>query len=50
MLSKPDDWMFNFINLQKSLGIREKAVRSLINKLENHKYLKRERIRNELGH
>ena len=50
MLSKPDDWKFNFINFQKSLGIGQKAVRSLVNKLEQLKYLKRERIRDEFGH
>ena len=50
MLSKPDDWKFNFANFQKSLGIGEKAVRSLVNKLEALKYLKRERIRDEFGH
>lgn len=50
MLSKPDDWKFNFMNFQSSLGIGEKAVRSLVNKLESLKYLKRERIRDEFGH
>ena len=49
MLSKPDDWKFNFINFQKSLGIGQKAVRSLVNKLEQLRYLKREQIRDEFG-
>lgn len=50
MLSKPDDWNFNFKNFQKELNMGSKAVRTIINKLESLKYLKRERIRNEKGY
>lgn len=50
MLSKPDDWNFNFTNFEKSLGIGEKAIRSLLKQLESLKYLKRERLRNKSGH
>ncbi len=50
MLSKPDDWKFNYTNFKKSLGIGEKAIRTILKKLEELKYLKRERIRDENGH
>lgn len=49
MLSKPDDWKFNYTNFKRSLGIGEKAIRSILKKLEEFKYLKRERIRDENG-
>lgn len=49
MLSKPDDWKFNYTNFKRSLGIGEKAIRSILKKLEELKYLKRERIRDENG-
>lgn len=50
MLSKPDDWKFNFTNFKKSLGIGDKAIRSIIKTLEDLKYLKRERIQDKNGH
>ena len=50
MLSKPDDWKFNFTNFKKSLGIGDKAIRSIIKMLEELKYLKRERIQDKNGH
>lgn len=50
MLSKPDNWDFNFSNFEKSLGIGEKAIRSLIKKLEELGYLRRERVRGDNGH
>ena len=50
MLSKPDDWNFNFKNFQKELNMGSKAIRTIINKLESLKYLKRERIRDEKGY
>ena len=40
MLSKPDDWKFNYTNFKRSLGIGEKAIRSILKKLEELKYLK----------
>lgn len=49
MLSKPDDWKFNYTNFTKSLGIGEKAVRTLLKKLEKYKYLKRDRLRDKNG-
>ncbi len=50
MLSKPDDWKFNFTNFKKSLGIGDKAIRSIIKTLEDFRYLKRERIQDKIGH
>lgn len=50
MLSKPDDWKFNFTNFKKSLGIGDKAIRSIIKTLEDFRYLKRERIEDKIGH
>lgn len=50
MLSKPDDWKFNFTNFKKSLGIGDKAIRTIIKMLEDLKYLKRERIQDKNGH
>lgn len=50
MLSKPDNWNFNFTYLTKALGVGEKALRSNIKKLEDLHYLKRERLRDENGH
>lgn len=50
MLSKPDNWQFNYAYLSKALGVGEKAISSNIKKLENLKYLKRERINDENGH
>lgn len=38
MLSKPDDWKFNYTNFKRSLGIGEKAIRSILKKLEELKY------------
>ena len=32
MLSKPDDWKFNYTNFKRSLGIGEKAIRSILKK------------------
>lgn len=49
MLSKPDNWNFNFECLQKGLGIGNKAVRSNLNSLENAKYLKRIRSKDIKG-
>lgn len=50
MLSKPDDWHFSFKNFQKELNMGDKAIRTIINKLESLKYLKRECIRSEKGY
>ncbi len=50
MLSKPDDWNFNFRNFRKELGIGDKAIRNIINKLEALKYLKREKIKSNNGY
>ena len=50
MLSKPNDWNFSFKNFKKSLNMGDKAIRGLINKLEDLKYLKRERIQGEKGY
>lgn len=50
MLSKPNDWIFNYNNFEKELGIDKKAIRTIIKKLEDLKYLKRERLIEENGH
>ena len=50
MLSKPDDWHFSFKNFQNELNMGDKAIRTIVNKLESLKYLKRECIRNEKGY
>lgn len=50
MLSKPNDWIFNYNNFEKELGIGKKAIRTIIKKLEDLKYLKRERLIGENGH
>ena len=47
MLSKPDEWKFNYKNFIKSLPEGEKSIRSAIKELETLKYLKRERIKDE---
>lgn len=49
MLSKPDNWQFSFSYLMKALGVGEKSVRSNLKKLEELKYLKRERINDSTG-
>ena len=49
MLSKPDEWSFNYTHLTKALGVGEKALRSNIKKLEALHYLKRERLRDKNG-
>lgn len=50
MLRKPDNWKFSFKNLQQGLNVGERNVRTNIQNLEQLKYLKRERHRNEKGY
>ena len=50
MLRKPDNWNFTFKNIQEGLNVGERNVRTNIQRLEELKYIKRERIRNEKGY
>ena len=50
MLSKPDNWNFNFEYLKKGLGIGIKAVRSNLSALEKANYLKRRQYKDDKGH
>ena len=49
MLRKPDNWNFTLKNNQEGLNVGERNVRTNIQRLEDLKYIKRERIRNEKG-
>ena len=50
MLRKPDNWNFTFKNIQEGLNVGERNVRTNIQRLEDLKYIKRERIRNDKGY
>ena len=47
MLSKPDDWKFNYKSFMKELPEGEKSIRSTLKELKNLKYLKMERFKDE---
>ena len=49
MLRKPQNWEFSFKKMMKDLGVGERNVRTNIQKLEELKYIKRERVRDENG-
>lgn len=49
MLRKPENWNFTFKSIQKDLGVGERTVRTNIQRLEQLKYLKRERVRGKKG-
>ena len=49
MLSLPDTWDYSMYGLCKINKENIKAIRSTLQELEEHKYLKRERIQNEKG-
>ena len=47
MLSKPDDWKFNYKNFDKTLPEGRRSIQSAIKELRELKYLKMERIKDE---
>lgn len=50
MLSKPDDWKFNYKNFEAELPEGRRAISTMIKKLEQLGYLKRTRVNSKNGY